>query len=245
MLHLFYKEKAGIMTIEQDIFKRAKINLKSLKPYGFIKTKNIWKYEKEFMDGKFLALIEVNNDGIIKGKVIDRENEEEYLPMTVKVSGSAFAGIVKSHYEDILDDIKEKCAVSEHFLFPQSNRIAELILEKYNVKPDFPWKDYDTFGVFRNSDTNKWFALIMNIDKSKLIKKEKGEVDVINLKLDKDEITELIQKKGYYPAYHMNKKNWITLILDETLTDLTIMGHIDESYSYTFGKRKPHILRQT
>lgn len=73
----------------------------------------------------------------------------------------------------------------------------------------------------------------MNIDKSKIDKASAGEVEVINIKLDEKEIPILLNKKGFYPSYHMNKKNWITIILDDTLSDDEIMKYINISHSYT------------
>ena len=51
----------------------------------------------------------------------------------------------------------------------------------------------------------------------------------MNVKLDKDEITELLKTRGFYPAYHMNKKNWITILLDDTISDEVIMCLIEKS----------------
>lgn len=62
------------------------------------------------------------------------------------------------------------------------------------------------------------------------------EVEVINLKLNEDTITNLLNKKGYYKAYHMNKKKWITIILDDTVKDEEIIFYIQESYNLTQGK---------
>ena len=55
----------------------------------------------------------------------------------------------------------------------------------------------------------------------------------MNIKLLPEKITELLKRKGFYPAYHMNKKNWITIILDETLEDEEIMGYIRKSHQFT------------
>ena len=112
-----------------------------------------------------------------------------------------------------------------------------MIFEKFQVKPDFPWKDYDTYGVFRNTNNRKWFALLMDIEKSKLDKTKVGKTDVINIKLDKEEIQSLIKQNGFYPAYHMNKNNWITIVLDDTLPDDTVMKYISESYGFTKQKK--------
>ena len=42
-----------------------------------------------------------------------------------------------------------------------------------------------------------------------------------------------MEKNGYYPAYHMNKKNWISIILDDNLSDEDIIDLISKSYNMT------------
>jgi predicted DNA-binding protein (MmcQ/YjbR family) len=74
----------------------------------------------------------------------------------------------------------------------------------------------------------------MNINRNKLDKaREDEEIEVINVKLKADKIATLLLKPGFYPAYHMNKKNWITISLDNTLKDEEIMNYIIESHQYT------------
>ena len=73
----------------------------------------------------------------------------------------------------------------------------------------------------------------MNLDKNKLYKKTNGEVEIIDIKLDPSEIEDLLKINGFYPAYHMNKKSWISIILNDTISDEKIMNLIDESYLYT------------
>ena len=73
----------------------------------------------------------------------------------------------------------------------------------------------------------------MNIDKSKIDNTSSKEVEIIDIKLDPKKVESLQNQKGFYPAYHMNKKSWITILLDDTLTDKMIMDLIEESYTYT------------
>ena len=47
-----------------------------------------------------------------------------------------------------------------------------------------------------------------------------------------------------YPAYHMNKKSWITILLDGTVPFENIKQQIDESYAITASaKEKKKIKR--
>jgi predicted DNA-binding protein (MmcQ/YjbR family) len=74
----------------------------------------------------------------------------------------------------------------------------------------------------------------MNINKNKLDKLcESKIIEIINVKLDEDMIEELLKKDGFYPAYHMNKKYWISIILDNTLSDKEIQKYILLSYNFT------------
>ena len=140
-----------------------------------------------------------------------------------------FVSKVRESLLEILNDIKDNCCINEYFIYNQSNSIVKYINNKYGINPEFLWEDLPSCGVFRNKKSNKWFGIIMNIDRSKIMD-AKGEVEVINIKLDPDVILELIKKDGYYKAYHMNKKYWITLILDNTLNDKEIYNLIDKSY---------------
>ena len=56
-----------------------------------------------------------------------------------------------------------------------------------------------------------------------------ASVEVVNVKADGGEIQEILSAKRYYPAFHMNKKCWVSIILDNTLPDDAIHGMIDDS----------------
>ena len=76
----------------------------------------------------------------------------------------------------------------------------------------------------------------MNIDKSKIIPEESGEIEVLNIKLD-DDVQNYLGVEGIYPSYHLSKKSWVTIILDNTLSDKEIMNLIDISYNLSNMKK--------
>jgi len=226
------------MTIENEVFKKVNIDIAKLTEYGFKKKSDVYIYEKIFKDDEFKAIITVNSKGEISGNVFDIENNEEYLPLRVEYNQSAYAGIVKAAYIEILEDIRKNCSRPKYFIFPQSNRITDLIKEKYGNEPEFLWEKFQGTGVFRNPKTKKWYLAILDVDRSKLQAGEKGLVEVVDIKLAPEKVQKLIMQEGFYPAYHMNKKSWITIVLDETLPDETIMKYIEESHELTAGKKK-------
>lgn len=217
------------MNIEEKIFKRTKLNKEKLIPYGFIKENEGYHYSKNFMKDTFRADIYIDLNGNIQGKVYDLDIKEEYTNFRVEDSIGEFVNTVKEEYIKILKDIADHCFEKQYFIYEQSNRITKLINETYHVEPEFLWEKFPNYGVFRNTRSQKWFSAIMNIDKSKIISKEKGEIEVLNVKLD-DEVPTYLKQKGIYPAYHFSKKNWVSIILDDTLSDTEIMKLINISY---------------
>ena len=224
------------MTIEQKIFSRRRFSTGRLENYGFINKEACFSLSKEFMDGDFTAEIRVYENGSVRGRVIDNMVGEEYIPLRMPNYTGAFVGSVREAYEQLLADIADKCCTEVSFVSDQSNRIAALILDRYSVEPDFPWDEGDKnpAGVFRHGSNNKWFGLLMNIDRRHLDKSSDEEtVDVINLKADENRTAALHKIKGIYPAFHMNHSKWISVTLDDTLDDRDVMDLVDESFRLT------------
>ncbi len=113
------------------------------------------------------------------------------------------------------------------------------IKKKYKLSPEYPWAKYDSNAVFRHSDNKKWFALVMEVGKDRLGLSGDGSVDVINLKIDDLMFRDmLLREKGILPAYHMNKKHWITVLLDGTVKADRVYELIDTSFLATASKKK-------
>ena len=223
------------MTIEENIFKRAEVNEKALAGYGFRQSKGCWTLEVPFMNGDFKAVISVDGAGHISGDVFETATQDIFLPLRVE-SMDGFASEVRNAYMEILKDIKEKCCHENVFIFPQTNRLADEIYKKYGDKPVFPWDDFSG-GVFKNPTNGKWYAIVMALNVQKVDKKLTGEVEVMNIKLDPEKIKELHKEKGFYPAYHMNKKNWISILLNDTVPDKVLFDLLDESHRFTIKKQ--------
>ena len=252
------------MQIEDKIFRRKRIDAGKLQEYGFRRTDrgDSYIFETDFLGGDFRAVIKAVSSGRITGSVIDNMSDEEYSPLRNVNYFGAFVGSVRQAYEDLLTDIALHCCTDVLFAADQSNRIAEKIMERYDVSPDFPWNSEgnEDAGVFRHSDTAKWFGLIMNIRRDQLTRtagKQKPEqgrgktdsasshegktaeerVDVINLKKDTGKAEKLAAMRGVYPAFHMNHRLWISVVLDDTLTDEAVMELIDDSFRLTDKKK--------
>lgn len=118
-------------------------------------------------------------------------------------------------------------------------QLQQFISETYGTDPEYPWAKSPDYMVFRHSDNQKWFALIMDITKDKLGLSEKGPIDVLNVKCDPLMIGSLRSETGIYPAYHMSKTNWITVALDGSVDAEKIKWLVDLSYRLTAKRQKP------
>ena len=81
----------------------------------------------------------------------------------------------------------------------------------------------------------KWYAAILRVEKSKLGLEEEGMVDIINVKCEPDMVGLLTQTYGFLSGYHMNKKYWITILLDGTVSEAKILDFLDMSYDLIDG----------
>ena len=158
------------MNFEDEIFKRYTVNYENLLKYGFIKENSDYKYSKEFMNNIFRVDIYISNDGKVKGKIIDLSFNEKYINFRIEEQIGEFVGQVREEYKNILLDIRNNCFETNYFIYEQTNRLSKLINEKYNVFPEFLWETAPNYGVFRNIKNNKWFGIIMNKERGKIVK---------------------------------------------------------------------------
>ena len=97
--------------------------------------------------------------------------------------------------------------------------------ETYGTSPDYPFEEDFVTAVLRHADTRKWYAILMQVSCRKFDLARDETVDVVNLKLPAEMFGSFGAQDGVYPAYHMNKLHWISVLLsdvsDSTLTFLT------------------------
>ena len=112
-----------------------------------------------------------------------------------------------------------------------------LSLEGAMADKPFP-EDFDT-TVLRHADTGKWFGIIMHISGNKVGLSPDIKVDVMNVKCKpEDTFTAREISSGILPAYHMNKKHWISILLDGTVERELTEALLENSYELTKKKRR-------
>ena len=104
--------------------------------------------------------------------------------------------------------------------------VIEFCMSLKQVYEDYPFQD-SNWTLMRHETNKKTFAFIFERD---------GHIWV-NIKCDPEWI--LVWRETYdsvVPAYHMNKKHWISILLDRTVQITKVEKLLDESYQLVTKK---------
>ena len=103
---------------------------------------------------------------------------------------------------------------------------------------DCPFEDDFDTTVLRHNKNGKWFGIIMNVSGKKIGRADPAPIDVMNLKSNPEDSLVLFELyPQIIPAYHMNKTHWISVPLDNSLSDTLLISLINKSYDLTRPKR--------
>lgn len=219
----------------ENCFKDRKINYDRLIEYGFILKEDNYYYEKIINDGVFKIVIEINKQQKI-AKVIDLLNDQEYNLVDVKGATGNFVGKIKEIYEALINDIIDKCSDVDVFKSKQTIAIINYVKAKYDNDLEFLWKRSPKNAIWRNQNNRKWYGAVLVISKDKLKIESNEMVEILDLRYQKNDIKNIIDNYKIFPGYHMNKDNWITIILDGRVELEEIYQLIDNSYQLSLHK---------
>lgn len=90
------------------------------------------------------------------------------------------------------------------------------VADKFGIKAEFLWDKFPEYGVYRNPKTRKWFAIIMDIEYSKIGEWKGSKLAIMDLKLKPSESLFAI---GAVKACHLSSKSWIGVPLDGRMSD--------------------------
>lgn len=210
-------------------FKNKRYNTKKLAEYGFKSSKKGYLYETELLDGQFVLNVNIDNDGNLSTETIEKDTGDLYT-LHLTYSEGSFVGQIRDEYNSVLKDIAENCYEMEIFKYEYSYKVIDYIKAKYNDDVEYLWEKFPDNAIARRKDNKKWYLAILTVGKDKLGFDSKENVEVIDLRAKPEEIQSMIKDSSIYPGYHMNKKHWISIILDGSVDLEEIYKRIDESY---------------
>lgn len=212
------------------IFKNKTPNCKKLVEFGFEKVDESYVYSTQILDGQFKLTVKIEGDGEVKTELFDPVAEEEYTLHLVAEASGEFVGRVRAEYQYVLKNIADNCFDANIFRENCTRKIIEHARERYGDELEFLWERYPDAAVLRRKDNRKWYALFMTVSKAKLGLEDSEPAEIIDLRFSADELPKMIDGVRYFPGYHMNKKHWITMLLDGSVPTEEILNHLDKSY---------------
>ena len=123
------------------------------------------------------------------------------------------------------------------FQSQQAKTIIGYVRDKYGDKLEFLWPKFSHNAIWRNQINRKWYALLLVIPKSKLGLESDELVEILDVRFDKNEALDFAHSnENIYPGYHMNKNNWITIILNDSIDTSQILSLLDHSYEISLTR---------
>ena len=210
-----------IIDVKEYNFSKEQLN-----GFGFKDEAEKLIYRKEILDSSFLIEISFVDSQLLV-EVYDLEFDEVYSLYGVDSAVGETVQNIREHVENLLRSILG--------LADKSGKISSEVIDycnKYGGNHVNPFKKHPDILAFVN-EKNKWYALLSDVEYNKLNKNTDitTKVKILNVKHPTDKILDIIDNKNIFPAYHMNKKHWISIVLDKNIKLETIKELIDISYS--------------
>ena len=191
--------------------------------FGFEKDNSvnagIYILKRDLDNSDFYVRIEIS-ESEITAQAFEKETDERYTLLDVVSANGAFVGQLREKIRKLMEEIQATCFENTDIC----QKYVDYIKTKFGAEQEYPWED--EASVFR-CPNGKWFGLLMRIGFKKLGIESDEPVWVVNLKADAEKIPELVNHKTIFPAWHMNKKYWITVILT-TITDFELLCKLTE-----------------
>ena len=196
--------------------------------YGFVEREGTFFLTTDFAGGRFLALVTLR-EGCLQLHLFDKELREEFFVHKAKKDGPFLTPLLEEE-QSLLEDIRKNCAVYRYET-EQANRIYANFPFLFSTSFEHLWEKEPGFAVLRN-ERGHWFALLMEID-GRRIRLPQERVVLLNVRCrDVDPFMTL----GVLPAYHMNKRTWVSLRVDDTLSDDFLQQKTRESLRLSLAK---------
>ncbi len=200
------------MTDFEKLFEQGAPNRKKLLQHGFTERGDGFYRESPLSD--FVLRVFVTADGKVRPELYDPEADAPYTLHLVPGADGSFVGEVRALYESALKEIAETCFDSAVFKNPLTKEVIAYAGEAFGEDPEFLWERYPEDAVLRRKDNRKWYAALLTVAGNKVGLASDDIVTIADLRADEEEVPELIGRRGFAPAWHMNKKHWFTVLLD-------------------------------
>ena len=213
----------------EDFFKFKKVIPSKLEGYGFKNNGEVYWFSTYILDNEF-SLEVTFKDGAFDTKLIETSSGEEYVLYKTNASGT-YVGKIREAIRLVLEDIASNCFEASVFQKEQTKALIEYVRENHQDELEHLWEKTPEDAIWRRKDNRKWYGVIMAIPAKKLGFAGDEVIEVADFRGNPEEIVKLTDGKTYFPAWHMNKKNWYTILLDGVLANEDLFARLEDSYS--------------
>lgn len=223
----------GMSEFEDAIIGNARLNAEALIPFGFVKQGDSYLYERPIVGNAFTLKVLINETGELNTELTDNETLDTYNLYRLPNAHGEFVTSVRDAIKEVLQEIKARCYVlgahnSDAFFF-----VRDHFESAYGEKLEYLWDD-DENCILRRADNRKWYAVIMRVAFEKLGIQEEGMTSVIAFRGDPIEV----DGKTLFPGYHLNKKYWVTMVLDGRSPKEELLRRLEASRELALKKGK-------
>lgn len=211
------------------IFKNYKPNFGKLQKFGFTMSDDTYCYNTKIMDDRFALNIKITSSDI-NTEVIDLATSDPYTLFLVDGAIGSFVGAVRTAYENIMLDIANNCFDKYVFKSDYAQRLIEYVSDAFGDDLEFLWDKFPDNAIWRRADNKKWYAALLTVTKDKLGAPSHEKVEIIDLRAAPENADAIVDNKTIFRGYHMNKKHWITIMLDGSVPLSDIEKMLNESY---------------
>ncbi|AVK61981.1 hypothetical protein C5Z25_09440 [Lactobacillus sp. CBA3605] len=214
--------------MSQAIFKDQRGQLEQLLKIGFIRHNHDLIRSQPLLAPTFTLTLTVTLPNTVTTTLIDNATQQPYTLHLAASNAGAFVASVRKAYLDALQAVADQAFEPAMFPSRQARWLIETVKANYHNELEFLWPKFPNNAILRRSDTKKWYALLVKIPQRKLGLDSDEIVTVVDFRLADQQ--SLIDQKNYFPAYHMNKQHWFSIILDDRVADADLRNYLQLSY---------------
>lgn len=192
----------------------------------------VYTVRKPLREDGFYAVFRIS-ESHIDVNVYEEPDGEVFLPFHTNSDGG-FVSAIRAEVEETIEGLLQDCFT----LTDVKAILLKYVKKQYGTVPEAPWDYLKEYHTLNTAKRHKWYGLFMLIPYRFLGIEKEGKINVLNLKADPADIPALIDHIHYFPAYHMNKKYWISILLDRRADVEHIKKLLDDSYAIVEKSRK-------
>lgn len=215
----------------ERVFKDRRLCEERLVPFGCVRGEHGFLYRAELSGGRLRMEFEIRADGTVNVTMRGMDGEVREMPsLTQKTVSSMEDRQLRREYEEELWHVAECCFEPDFFKSDPARSLVTHVRKAYGDELEFLWRQSPGSAIVRRKDTEKWYAVFLAVPRLKLGGSSRERIEVLNVRVCPAGLDGLVDNHSRFPAYHMNKKNWISLCLDGSIPVKELMERLETSY---------------